>query len=79
MATILAAILGKKVDEKLHRHAKILCAKFGYERANGLGGVGEHTYTDTTQSMSPLSSIGPSTSSDLCGICGMWNLCGNKD
>ena len=29
MAAILAAILGKKVDEKLYLNAKVLCAKFG--------------------------------------------------
>ena len=46
MAAILAAILGKKVDEKRHLITKILYAKFGLERANGLG-VGGHTHRQT--------------------------------
>ena len=29
MVAILVAILGKKVDERLHFNAKVLCAKFG--------------------------------------------------
>ena len=47
MAAILAAIFWKKVDKKLHLTAKILCAKFGYETANGLGEVGEQTHALT--------------------------------
>ena len=37
---ILVAIFGEKVARKLHLHAKILCAKVGYEITNGLGEIG---------------------------------------
>ena len=37
---------GGKSDGKLHLNAKVLCAKFGYNRLHGLGGDNEHTQTD---------------------------------
>ena len=53
MAAILAAILGKKVDEKRNLITKILYAKFCLESANGLGGVGEHTHRQDSKHVSP--------------------------
>ena len=77
-AAILAAILGKEADVKLHLSAKIVCAKFGYKTPDGLGGVSVHTHrqthrqtptqTDRTKNMSPVSPKGPSTAGEpLCG------------
>ena len=46
-ASILADKLGKKAAKKLYLNAKVLCAKFGYKRPGGRGGVGGHAHGQT--------------------------------
>ena len=59
MAAILAANMWKKLTKSC-TYAKVLCAKFGYKRADSLGGDSGQTdgWTDKTKSM-PLCPNGP--------------------